>query len=136
MSSIRGIRIAAALGGLGLLGIGPSLAAQDRVVRPAEVTDSAVAQGRELFHGSGGCSACHGIEGIGTDSGPPLALGVWLYGADTFDAIRSRVIHGIPRAYSLHDVPMPMRGWSALSDEEIRQVAAYVWWISHPKKPS
>jgi hypothetical protein len=38
---------------------------------------------------------------------------------------------------------MPMRGWNDLSDAQVRDVAAYVWWISHAwqrstraKKPS
>ena len=99
--------------------------------RPTPVTDSAVARGRELFHGSGNCAACHGPEGVGTDSGAPLAQGVWLHGDDTYEGILARVVHGIPRDVSTRGTAMPMRGWSTLTNQQVRDVAAYVWTISH-----
>lgn len=102
-----------------------------RLRRPLQVTDSAVARGREVFHGAGNCSACHGLEGVGTDSGAPLAQGVWLHGEDSYEGILARVVHGIPRDVSTRGTTMPMRGWNTLSDQEVRDVAAYVWTISH-----
>jgi mono/diheme cytochrome c family protein len=96
-----------------------------------QVNDSAVVRGRELFHGSGNCAACHGIAGVGTDSGPALAQGVWMHGPDTFEGILDRVVHGVPKAYSTRGLTMPMRGWNTLTDAEARDVAAYVWSISH-----
>jgi mono/diheme cytochrome c family protein len=102
-----------------------------KIQRPDQVTDSAVARGRELFHGAGNCSACHGVEGVGTDSGAPLALGVWLHGEDSYEGILARVVHGIPLSASTRGTAMPMRGWNTLSDQEVRDVAAYVWVISH-----
>lgn len=102
-----------------------------KLKRPTPVTDSAIARGRELFHGSANCAACHGVEGVGTDSGAPLAQGVWLHGDDTYEGILSRVLHGIPGSVSTRGTTMPMRGWSPLSDQEVRDVAAYVWSISH-----
>jgi mono/diheme cytochrome c family protein len=86
---------------------------------------------QEVFHGTGNCSACHGVAGVGTDSGPPLAQGVWLHGPDSYEGILERVVHGIPRSYSTRDIAMPMRGWNNLSDTQVRDVAAYVWSISH-----
>jgi mono/diheme cytochrome c family protein len=119
-----------------LLAAGSSTAqAQDtippRIKRPTQVTDSAVARGRELFHGSGNCAACHGVAGMGTDSGAPLAQGVWLHGEDSYEGILSRVVHGIPKDVSTRGTAMPMRGWNTLSDGQARDVAAYVWTISH-----
>ncbi|HMV32973.1 MAG TPA: cytochrome c [Gemmatimonadales bacterium] len=111
------------------------LAGQDPVAPvmplPSQVTDSAVARGRELFHGSANCVACHGLEGIGTDSGPALAQGVWLHGSDSFEGILNRVIHGLPKAWTTRGVTMPMRGWAELTDAQARDVAAYVWRLSH-----
>ncbi|HXI20040.1 MAG TPA: cytochrome c, partial [Gemmatimonadales bacterium] len=106
--------------------------------RPPEVTDSAVARGKALFHGAGACSSCHGLAGVGSDSGPPLAEGVWLHGPDSYAGIRARVVHGIPRAYSTRGIAMPMRGWNPLSDREVDDVAAYVWVLSHdwPRRPA
>jgi mono/diheme cytochrome c family protein len=101
------------------------------LARPIQVTDSAVARGRALFHGSANCVACHGVEGAGTDSGPALAQGVWLHGPDTFEGILDRVVHGVPESYSTRGLAMPMRGWNQLSDTQARDVAAYVWEVSH-----
>ncbi|MDZ4862616.1 MAG: cytochrome c [Gemmatimonadota bacterium] len=121
----------------------PLLAAQDAPPpvppRPPEVTDSAVARGHDLFHGSANCAACHGLEGVGTDSGAPLAQGIWMHGSDSYQGIVSRIVHGIPKKVSTRDTAMPMRGWITLTDAEVRDVAAYVWVISHqwttPAKP-
>jgi mono/diheme cytochrome c family protein len=68
---------------------------------------------------------------VGTDSGPALAQGVWMHGPDTYEGILVRVVHGVPKAYSTRGLAMPMRGWNTLSDAEARNVAAYVWSISH-----
>jgi mono/diheme cytochrome c family protein len=46
--------------------------------RPSEATDSVIARGGELFHGSAGCSECHGDEALGTDVAPPLTGAHWL----------------------------------------------------------
>lgn len=109
-----------------------ALAAQDApAARPLQVTDSAIARGRELFHGVAACAACHGPAGVGTDSGPPLAQGVWMHGPDSFEGILSRILHGVPKAYSTRDLAMPMRGWSDMTDRQAHDVAAYVWRISH-----
>jgi len=103
--------------------------------RPAEVTDSAVARGAEVFHGAGGCFKCHGIEGNGSQTGPALRLGVWLHGPDSYAAIVSRVVHGVPKDESIRDTAMPTRGTSqALDRNQVLAVAAYVWWISHAGK--
>lgn len=117
-----------------LLGSAPVLAQEAPPVplpKPTQVTDSAIARGRQVFDGAGNCSACHGIAGVGTDSGPPIAQGVWMHGPDTYEAILARVVHGVPKAYSTRGLAMPMRGWNTLSDAEARDVAAYVWSISH-----
>lgn len=116
-----------------LCSIPPALSAQRATSgRPPEVTDSAVARGQALYEGAGNCAACHGTAGVGTGSGPPLAQGVWLHGEDSFAGIVQRVVHGIPREVSTRDIAMPMRGWTTLTDGEVRDVAAYVWVISHP----
>jgi mono/diheme cytochrome c family protein len=132
---------------LATLVVAGRLAAQDTIPiplpKPQQVNDSAIARGREVFHGAGNCAACHGVAGVGTDSGPALAQGVWMHGPDTYEGILQRVVHGIPKAYSTRGLTMPMRGWNTISDTEARDVAAYVWSISHawskpirPKRPS
>jgi mono/diheme cytochrome c family protein len=124
---------------VGMLLLSGRLAAQDTLLtvrRPAQVNDSAVARGRDLYHGSANCVACHGPAGVGTDSGAALAQGIWMHGEDSFEGILSRVVHGIPKDLSTRNTAMPMRGWITLTDAEARDVAAYVWTISHAWHPS
>ncbi len=124
---------------LGALLLPGPLAAQDTLLtvpRPSQVNDSAVARGRDLFHGSANCVACHGPAGVGTDSGTALAQGIWMHGEDSYEGILSRVVHGIPKDLSTRNTAMPMRGWTTLTDAEARDVAAYVWTISHAWHPS
>ena len=102
--------------------------------RPPEVTDSAVVWGRALFHGSASCSACHGVEGRGTDAGPPLTGALWLHGPGTYEWLAEQIRRGIPAHRTLSGLAMPMRGWSMMNDDDVRAVAAYVWSITHPPR--
>ena len=112
-----------------------SIWGQDLPSRPAGVTDSAIARGESLFHGSASCSACHGDGGGGTEWGPNLTGALWLHGPGTYEWLIKQVIHGVPAAQSLSGDPMPMRGWMTMDDAEVQAVAAYVWSISHPPRP-
>jgi len=121
--------------------VAPALGAQQPgppippITRPVQVTDSAVARGQEIFQGAGNCIACHGPAGVGTDSGPAIAQGIWMHGPDNYEGILSRVMHGIPLDVSTRGTAMPMRGWNTLTDRQARDVAAYVWTISHAWAP-
>jgi len=80
----------AALLALALVFVTAGLSAQRTESRPADATDSAVARGGALFHGSAGCAACHGDTAIGTDVAPPLTGALWLQ--------RARHLHLADRA--------------------------------------
>ncbi|HEU4647701.1 MAG TPA: cytochrome c [Gemmatimonadales bacterium] len=120
-----------------LLVLGARLAAaQDTsTTRPAGVTDSAIAWGRALFHGSANCSACHGKAGSGTDAAPPLTGALWMHGPGTYEWLVEQIRQGIPAHHSVSGLAMPMRGWSNMNDDDVRAVAAYVWSITHPPRP-
>jgi mono/diheme cytochrome c family protein len=125
----------ALLAGLLVLVAGGARAQVNPEPRPAAVTDSAVAWGKALFHGSANCSACHGVEGSGTDVGPPLTGGLWLHGPGTYEWLVDQIRRGIPAHSSMSGLAMPMRGWSLMSDYDVSAVAAYVWSITHPPRP-
>ena len=93
------------------------------------VANPDVARGRAVFLAN--CVACHGVDGRGTVDGPSLADSLWLRGRGTYEEILQRVTHGVARRESATGRPMPMRGWSPVSDDEVRAVAAYVWWLAH-----
>lgn len=120
-----------------LLVMGTRLAAaQDTSTsRPPGVTDSAIAWGRSLFHGSANCSACHGKNASGTDVAPPLTGALWLHGPGTYEWLVQQIREGIPAHHSMSGLAMPMRGWSNMNDDDVRAVAAYVWSITHPPRP-
>jgi mono/diheme cytochrome c family protein len=113
------------------------LAAQGQVPsqRPPGVTDSAIAWGQNLFHGSAGCSTCHGEGGRGTERGPNITGAIWLHGPGTYESLIEQVKHGVPASRSYTGEGMPPRGKVPMSEEAVRAVAAYVWSISHPPQP-
>jgi mono/diheme cytochrome c family protein len=103
--------------------------------RPEGVTDSSIAWGKQLFHGSANCSACHGQDADGTEDGPALTGALWLHGPGTYEWLVEQIKRGIPGHQTWTRKPMPMRGWSNMPDEDVRAVAAYVWSITHPPRP-
>ena len=103
--------------------------------RPLGVTDSAIVWGRGLFHGSAGCSACHGEGGRGTERGPNITGAIWLHGPGTYESLIEQVKHGVPAARSYTGEGMPPRGAVPMPEDAVRAVAAYVWSISHPPQP-
>jgi mono/diheme cytochrome c family protein len=121
--------------GLAVVPCRPALAQVNPEPRPPGVTDSAVAWGKALFHGSANCSACHGVEGSGTTVGPPLTGALWLHGPGTYEWLADQIRRGIPAHGSMSGLAMPMRGWSMMNDDDVRAVAAYVWSITHPPRP-
>ena len=114
-------------------GAAPGAAAQ-AVPRPAGVTDSSIAWGRHLFHGSANCAACHGDDAEGTRDGPALTGALWLHGPGTYEWLVEQIKLGIPAHETWTRKPMPMRGWTNMPDEDVRAVAAYVWSITHPPR--
>lgn len=103
--------------------------------RPEGVTDSSIAWGRQLFHGSANCASCHGLEARGTDEGPALSGALWLHGPGTYEWLVEQITQGISAHNTWTGKPMPMRGWSNMPDGDVRAVAAYVWSITHPPRP-
>jgi mono/diheme cytochrome c family protein len=112
-------------------------AAQLPVPQPPEVTDSAVARGRVVFDGPAACTSCHGRKGEGGPHAPALNDDRWITGSGTYEQIVQRVTHGVSRRESTRGEPMPVRGWSPGSDDDVKAVAAYVWWLAHraPREP-
>jgi mono/diheme cytochrome c family protein len=113
--------------GLLLLGATRGAIGQDR---PCGVTDSAVALGRTLYAGKGQCAGCHGVRGEGTAEAEPLISGVWKLGSGSYDWLVHVTRHSGIAARGRDGDPLPMRGPTLLSADEVTAVAAYVWTIS------
>lgn len=95
---------------------------------PAGVTAEMVAEGNTLFHGAGICLTCHGQNGTGvTGLGPALSDAEWLHSDGSYQAIVDQIMNGVTATQSKSGVAMPAKGGSAITDEQVKAVAAYVY---------
>jgi len=109
---------------------------QEPTAVPSGVTDTAIAAGRALYDGSGGCRDCHGEGGVGTAEGPGLATGRWKLGDGGYAWLVHMTRHAGWGARTPSGDPQPMRGPTVLDSAQVAQVAAYVWSISRDKLPA
>ncbi len=123
-------RLAFALGTVLVLQGGSAgiAAAQDGA--PAAVTAAAIAKGDTIFHKTGLCYACHGSNAEGT-VGPNLTDAEWIHGDGSYDMIVATVTSGVPKEKAKGGIPMPPKGGSSISEDDVKAVAAYVYSLSH-----
>jgi mono/diheme cytochrome c family protein len=101
---------------------------------PAGMTVDMLVDGDRLFHGRGGCFACHGAEAQGLPAAGDGITSALFYARHEWRSIDSLITAGIPDALTRSPIAMPARGARGdLSPEEIRRLAAYVWAISGVK---
>lgn len=95
---------------------------------PAGVTQAMVEEGAQLYGTV--CSACHGAGGTGSAAAPALNDNQWIHISGTFEEI-DRIIHsGVPNPRE-YPGAMPPLGGGNFNDEQVRQIAAYVFALSH-----
>ena len=97
---------------------------------PSAASPELIAQGDKIFHGPGNCYACHGSNGEGL-VGPNLTDAEWIHSKGTLGEIEAQIIHGVPKEESKSGIPMPPKGGSTISDDDVKAVAAYVYSLSH-----
>ena len=122
------VRAAAVVVALAAASVAPA-AAQDL---PQGVTKEQIEKGNEIFHKTGLCYACHGQDGKGL-VGPNLTDDVWLHSKGSYKEIVAQVTKGVTKEESKSGVPMPAKGGSSITDDDVKAVAAYVWSLSHGK---
>lgn len=103
---------------------------------PEGTTPEMVAAGQQIFTGQGICFSCHGPDGKGTALAPDLTSGKWLWvdpsKGDVLGQVQQIVRNGVPQPKQFSAPMLPMGG-AQLTDEQIRDVAAYVVSISGGK---
>jgi mono/diheme cytochrome c family protein len=111
-------------------GLGGAAAAVPQLAAgaPAGVTQEMVEAGAQQFGTF--CAACHGAGGAGTPAGPALADATWLHIGGGFEEIVQIIESGVPNPVEA-PAPMPPRGGGNFSEEQVRQLAAYVFALSH-----
>ena len=68
---------------------------------------------------------CHGADATG-DVGPDLTDATWLHAKGSYLAIVGTILSGVPEAQSSRGIPMPPRGGSQFSDDQIKAVVEYI----------
>lgn len=103
----------------------PEAEAQQATLAPG-VTQEQFDLGEQVFSGQGGCMACHGPSGGGSQLGPDLTDDQWLHvdGPDV-DALATVIREGVAQPVEA-PAPMPPMGGANLSDEQLQAVSAYV----------
>ena len=98
---------------------------------PEGVTMAMVEQGDQIFHGAGICATCHGADGAGLPNlGGNLTDADWTHSDGSYGAIVETIMNGVSAEESTVGVPMPPKGGTNISDEQVRAAAAYVWTLS------
>lgn len=102
---------------------------------PEGVTKATIEAGGKLFRGEGLCHACHGPQGKGIPNlGADLTDDEWIHSDGSLEGIIATITSGVPGDKSTVGTTMPPKGGSAISDEQVKAVAAYVWSLSHGEK--
>ncbi len=93
------------------------------------VTEAMVEDGRKLFSANT-CVGCHGGDGAGTPIAPQLSDATWLNITGDYNEIVTVITNGVamPKQYP---APMLPKGGAAITDEQIKNIAAYIYSISH-----
>jgi mono/diheme cytochrome c family protein len=108
---------------------------------PPGVTPQLVAQGDSIYNNTvpqiTPCARCHGAKGVGAQNGPSLVAGKWLQSGGSYDEIVATITNGVTREQvkdPAHQLAMRGRGGPmALTDPQIKALAAYVFSISRAK---
>ncbi len=98
---------------------------------PTGMTVYMLVEGDRLFHGRGGCFACHGTEGQGLPAAGDGITSALSYAQHEWRSLDSLIRVGLPDALTRSPIAMPARGARGdLTSAEIQQLSAYVWAIS------
>lgn len=80
-----------------------------------------VASGQQVFEAN--CATCHGVEGDGTDTGPPLVHEVYEPSHHPDESFHAAVRNGVvPHHWEFG----PMPAFPGVSEDEVDDVIAYV----------
>ena len=97
---------------------------------PAGATAADVTAGETIFTSTGNCFTCHGQAGAGSALAPALNDNQWLNVSGDFASLQEVINNGVPNPKQF-PAAMPAKGGAPLTDAQVRQVAAYVYSLSH-----
>ncbi len=98
---------------------------------PEGVTAAMIEEGEGIYGGAGICMSCHAATGEGIPNlGANLTDDEWLHTDGSYEAIVENIMTGVTSQESSSGVPMPAKGGAAITDDQVKAVAAYVWTLS------
>lgn len=97
---------------------------------PAGVTAAMVTEGQGIFMGAGICFTCHMEGGVGGPLAPNLTDDEWLNIDGSYESIVRNIMTGVPEPKEYPGLMLP-KGGTAITDEQVRAVGAYVWTLSN-----
>jgi mono/diheme cytochrome c family protein len=97
---------------------------------PEGVTAEMVTAGRAVFTGEGICYTCHGMNGEGGPLAPNLQDSEWIWLDGSYGQIVQQIMVGTPEPEQFPGIMLP-KGGTAITDEQVQAVAAYVWTLSN-----
>jgi mono/diheme cytochrome c family protein len=98
---------------------------------PEGVTTAMIEEGEGIYNGAGICMSCHGADGSGIPNlGTDLTDEEWLHSDGTYTGIEESIAKGVTAQESSSGVPMPAKGGTAITDDQVAAVSAYVWSLS------
>lgn len=95
---------------------------------PAGVTQAMVDAGQTSFGTV--CASCHGQNGTGSAAAPTLNDMKWINITGQYPEIVNIINVGVPNPKE-HPAPMPPKGGGSFNDAQVRELAAYVYALSH-----
>ena len=99
---------------------------------PEGVTTAMVDEGKNVFEGPGICTSCHGPDATGLPNlGANLTDDEWVHSDGSYEAIVQQITNGVTAEESTSGVPMPAKGGTNITDDQVKAAAAYVWTLSH-----
>jgi mono/diheme cytochrome c family protein len=97
---------------------------------PEGVTAAMVSEGEAVYTGAGICFTCHLEGGVGGPLAPNLTDDEWLNIDGSYESIVENIITGVPEPKEYPGLMLP-KGGTAITDEQVRAAAAYVWTLSN-----
>jgi len=106
-------------------------AGTDKLTLPEGVTTAMVEDGKSIFSGRGICATCHGRDATGMPNlGSDLTDEEWIHSDGSYEGIVQTIMDGVAANASTVGMPMLPKGGAAISDDQVKAVAAYVWTLS------
>jgi mono/diheme cytochrome c family protein len=97
------------------------------------MTAQQIALGRAIYLGEargGTCVGCHGSDGRGSMAGGSLVGPVYLWSDGSVEGLAATITRGVSQPKKASGA-MPAMGGVALSPDDVRAVAGYVWTLGH-----